>query len=152
MEPMLITHHAPVLITVAWTLITASATFEHSDPNLTHSSQTLGCFFSWREQTFETRTFLSCNSCIIVIASVLFIGFNLPECKCHRQTATKKILETFYKVTLDKPSRSNVYEQFHPMKIIKSHIIPPKNFAPGDHFVRWEINKWKGINPENVFN
>lgn len=62
----------------------------------------------------------------MVIASVLFIALDLPE--CHRQWSNKQknMQETFNKVALNKPPRVNVYEQFHPVKIIKAHLIPPK--------------------------
>jgi len=53
-------------------------------------------------------------------------------CQNVKKQQTKKKL----KVVL-KPTPVNVYKQFLPMKIIKKH----KKYDPGDHFVRWEINK-----------
>lgn len=83
-------------------------------------------FFSHKErQPLKQERFY-----LAILASRLLHLSCLLHWICQNVTVSNKqknMRETFNKVALNKPPRVNVYEQFHPVKIIKAHLIPPKN-------------------------
>lgn len=132
---------------IVFTLVTVrtavSTTFEQwpSDPYCVscsfkrNKSETLGCFLLfffvsmkranlWNENELQFLQFLHHGYCICLVYYIGSARMWVSQTESKKQ---KNMQETFNKVKFNKPPRVNVYEQFHPVKIIKLHLIPPKN-------------------------